>query len=87
MTGRSGRIASSSRVSDANNRAVSQPGPSRSTSEGKYGVCGTPKAPTISATANSFGVASTHRGRYAVTLGGAVASQEIARLAILLAGR
>src|SRR4051812_49570088 len=47
---RSGRIISSSRVTIAKKRAVSHCGPSRSTRAGKNGVCGTPKAPTISAT-------------------------------------
>src|SRR5262245_53433276 len=47
---RSGRIAASSLVTAAKNCAVSQFGPSRSTSAGKNGVCGTPNAPRISAT-------------------------------------
>jgi hypothetical protein len=50
ITMRSGRIASTSRVTAAKKRAVSHCGPSRSTSAGKNGVCGTPSAPTISAT-------------------------------------
>src|SRR5712691_12728342 len=51
---RSGRIVSSSFVTAAKKRAVSQPGPSRSTSDGKNGVCGTPNAPTISAKTSSW---------------------------------
>ena len=49
ITMTSGRAAASSSFCAPNSLAISQSGPSRLTKNGKIGVCGTPKPPTICA--------------------------------------